>query len=62
MNKKMKIEVTNYSSRYNDLFILPTISISRENIVKYFDIDFSFLWFLISVRFCKPEENNSPDN
>ena len=54
----MKIEINNYSARYNDIFIIPTISISRANAVRYFDIDFSFLWFMISIRFCKELKNN----
>ena len=49
----MKIKIFNYSARYNDIFIIPTISIARANITRYFDVDFSFLWFMISVRFTK---------
>jgi hypothetical protein len=50
----MKIEFSNYSASYNDLFIIPTISISHGNVLKYFDIDISFLRFMFSIRFAKP--------
>ena len=47
----MKIKFQNFSSKYNDIFLIPSISISLSNEVRYCDIDFVWLCFMVGIRF-----------
>ena len=57
----MKVKFHNFTSRYNDIALIPTIMTSLYNPVRYCDIDFTWLIIYFGIRFEKPinQDNES---